>query len=777
MGSPSILVIKSTNDTHFIELMDYLKKRFPTCSMDLVIHAETFESMKDVLKSYPVEKIFDYPYPRTRPFTLSRLTRFRKLFSNHYDLTAVPFFNHEGQGYENVFRIMRRLKYENTLFFNIDRRVTCAAAAGLNGGARKVSAPGYLVAAWKAFCGGSGRIEFAVAEKPVVSVLIKSTDDQGCRLFATLDSIERHAELPCEIIIIIDAGRNGPEALFNRTSNIRIVKTERGNIFPESFVDGISAARGKYLLFLEEGTRIGGGMMSEMTGLMKQRPRIGAVTGKIISDSGSLHSAGLMASGNGGALTPRGIGCDPCSPEFNYVARVDGCSSALLLTPRKFFSNSHGGLQGLRSSLGEAELCSRLHRSGYEILYQSRASAIRLEERKKLNGKESVNQLSRFEVRREPGLPRILYIDDRVPSLALGSGFPRSYEFLKVLAKQNYAVTLFPTDTLRANESAVADLRNLGIEVISEMRPDVPARPDLRRLLRKRKGLYDLAIVSRPHNLAKNWRTLRNYDPHLKIVYDAEAFFSMRTILKAELAGKPLSPVKQKSLIAGEASLALKADIVTTVSKQEQDLFIQSGISNAHIVGHIAEVNRHGAPFKSRAGILFVGAMLGPESPNEDALLYFCKSIFPIIRRRLKCALNVIGTGTLERPAVRALESRTIKIHGAVADLEEYYNSCRIFVAPTRFAAGIPWKITEAAARGIPSVVTPLIARQLGWKADRDILIGENEQNFADKAIALYSDPEMWVRIRDGGLRKVQRECSASRFASDIIGAISEVEA
>ena len=62
----------------------------------------------------------------------------------------------------------------------------------------------------------------------------------------------------------------------------------------------------------------------------------------------------------------------------------------------------------------------------------------------------------------------------------------------------------------------------------------------------------------------------------------------------------------------------------------------------------------------------------------------------------------------------------TVTWHSDVDDLTPLYEDARVFVAPTRYSAGISLKVIEAAARGVPIVCTPLVSRQLGWSQERN---------------------------------------------------------
>jgi glycosyltransferase involved in cell wall biosynthesis len=75
-----------------------------------------------------------------------------------------------------------------------------------------------------------------------------------------------------------------------------------------------------------------------------------------------------------------------------------------------------------------------------------------------------------------------------------------------------------------------------------------------------------------------------------------------------------------------------------------------------------------------------------------------------------------------------------------------------VFVVPHRFAGGIPLKLAEAMSRGIPAVVSPLIAGQLGVTDGREVLVGRSPDEFAEKVMRVYGDAALWSRLRQNAL-------------------------
>src|SRR5437867_474940 len=200
-------------------------------------------------------------------------------------------------------------------------------------------------------------------------------------------------------------------------------------------------------------------------------------------------------------------------------------------------------------------------------------------------------------------------------------------------------------------------------------------------------------------------------------------------------------------MIADEVRLVRSADAVTAVSAQEARTLREFGGPDAQVVGHTVDPQPTATPFAERADLLFVGALL-ENTPNEDAVLYFVREILPLVRKKVDCKLVVVGNNKSTK--VAGLDGTNVRIIGAVDDLIPWYSRARAFVVPTRYAAGIPLKLYDASAFGLPSIVTPLIADQVGWRDGHELLVGASPEDFAARVIDLWSDEQVWMCVRSG---------------------------
>jgi hypothetical protein len=238
------------------------------------------------------------------------------------------------------------------------------------------------------------------------------------------------------------------------------------------------------------------------------------------------------------------------------------------------------------------------------------------------------------------------------------------------------------------------------------------------------------------------------------------------------LRGEEPSPEQIEQLIEEEVQLAAGCDRIISVSEQEKQKFVAQGLPNTEVLGHAVPISPTPNPFCKRKDILFVGAIYAIDSPNADSVQWLATDIFPKIQAKLgqKVKLLVAGNNTVEQifEDIRQLGNPSIEMLGKVEDLTSLYNHARLFVAPTRFAAGIPLKICEVAARGIPVITTSLIAKQLGWRNEVELLVADDAEQFAAECIRLYQDEMLWRKLRSNALSRIQAECSPSLFSEKL---------
>jgi glycosyltransferase involved in cell wall biosynthesis len=356
---------------------------------------------------------------------------------------------------------------------------------------------------------------------------------------------------------------------------------------------------------------------------------------------------------------------------------------------------------------------------------------------------------------------RILYVDDRIPHRNLGSGYPRSNDILRQLVALGHHVTC----------------STLMFPLLRDEYSDIPREIELFDGLRNRAALTkdycrcsDIVWISRPHNLhVFMTQCLAGASTrHFRLIYDAEAIFSERAQQKQALGGPSADAVEPYH----EFALARSADTVVVVSESDRLAMLQSGVRSVHVVGFQLSPSPASTGFAQRRTFLFVGGVHGSDNPNADSIRYFCRAIWPTVQKATGASLVVAGYGTDQ--VLGDLNSSTVRVLGAQENLRPVYEQARAFVVPTRYAAGLPFKAYEAAAFGVPLVVSDIIARQMKWRDGIDYLVAGDADTFAQKCSRLYSDEALWQTLRANALQRVIDELSPDAFAKSIRSVLNE---
>jgi glycosyltransferase involved in cell wall biosynthesis len=287
--------------------------------------------------------------------------------------------------------------------------------------------------------------------------------------------------------------------------------------------------------------------------------------------------------------------------------------------------------------------------------------------------------------------------------------------------------------------------------------------------LGERIDYYDVALISRPHNMAvaqMAFQAVPRFLQQTRLVYDAEALFAPREAFRLALQGTPLSAHDLKRAVENELALANGACALVSVSEQEATEFRRSTKVPVHVIGHCLETKPTPRPFNARCDILFVGLLDHDDAPNTDSVIWFATEVMPKLDLLLGKNYKLRLAGRNASKKIQELGGARIELLGRVEDLRSCYDSARLFIAPTRYAAGLPMKVHGAAAAGLPVVTTTLIATQLRWNHGEEVLIADRPEDFASACHRLYTDASLWERLRRNALACVGKECNPAEFSA-----------
>jgi GT2 family glycosyltransferase len=601
--------------------------------------------------------------------------------------------------------------------------------------------------------------------------------------------------MPIEVVIIDNCSTDDTAALLARLDGASIERQTENLGFVRGCNRGATLAHGTHLLFLNNDTVLLPGALP--AAVANLRDDVGAVGGRLVFPDGRLQEAGSIV-WRDGSCAGYGRGESPWAPEYSFRRDVDYCSAAFLLTPRSLFSTLGGFDEQFAPAYYEdVDYCVRLRQAGWRVIYEpaatvvhdefasaessSSAMGLQLQHRARFVDKHR-GWLDRrhpfsdgtLHARSATRARRLLFIEDRVPHSDLGSGYPRSIEIIRHALGLGYEVTLYPLTV--PDESWERAYQEVPPE--TEIMVGLgPAR--LSSFLADRRGFYDVALISRPHNMRVAGTALKSLGhDRPSLVYDAEAIFALRDVASERLRGVRHAAADIDRRVSAELALAKGADVILTVSALERRHFIDQGFERVMMLGTALPVRPGVRPFKDRKGLVFVGAVLGDDAPNADAVLWFLREILPIVRSAKSVEdVPVTIAGKVDVATVVAEAQRAaVTLTGPLESLTTVYEGARVFIAPTRFSAGVPLKILDAASHGVPAVSTTLLAEQLSWVDGRDLLTADTPHAFADACLRLHDDERLWTMVRNQALERVRTDYSPEAFRRSLHAALRGLE-
>jgi glycosyltransferase involved in cell wall biosynthesis len=357
---------------------------------------------------------------------------------------------------------------------------------------------------------------------------------------------------------------------------------------------------------------------------------------------------------------------------------------------------------------------------------------------------------------------KVLVIDHRIPTPDRDCGSLRMMEIMRAVLRRGHHVTLIPDDML-VFPPYLEDLQAVGIEVVYH-----PYYPSVRDYLDQHGREFDLVIISRADVADRHMAAVRQFAPQAKLVFDTVDLHFVREERQAQFPqANSLQPAAANRK-EQELRLARGADLTLVVSPVEKALLEKECHNeiDVRIIPTIYPTSDRKPPgFEGRRGIVFIGGF--DHAPNIDAVLYFAREILPRVRERIPDVLfQVIGPDPT--PEVRQLASPGVQIMGLVPDVKPIFDQARVAVAPIRFGAGVKGKVNQSMSLGVPTVVTSIAAEGMYLVHERNAMIADDPESFADAVVRLSSSRPLWRRVSTNGLRSLKKHFSVEAASRQI---------
>ena len=231
-------------------------------------------------------------------------------------------------------------------------------------------------------------------------------------------------------------------------------------------------------------------------------------------------------------------------------------------------------------------------------------------------------------------------------------------------------------------------------------------------------------------------------------------------------------------LKAVEIERCRRADVVLMTSEREQEIMqhllpaskvvvVPNGVDHQAFLP--VEDARDAEP-----RVVFTGAM--GYYPNVDAVRFFARHCWPLIRARIPTATwQIVGRNPL--PEVLQLAGLPgVTVTGEVPDTRPYLASASVALAPLRIGSGTRLKILEAFAMQKAVVSTSIGCEGLAVENGWHLLIEDEPAAFAEAVIMLLKQPEQRRALGHAGRALVETMYSWEACGQQLLDIVEEME-
>ncbi len=367
----------------------------------------------------------------------------------------------------------------------------------------------------------------------------------------------------------------------------------------------------------------------------------------------------------------------------------------------------------------------------------------------------------------------LLVIDASIPQYDRDAGARSSFLYLQILREMGHKVFFMPNDQLR-REPYASMLESLGVQLLIGRGFRCG---QWKQWLSNQAGQISHIILHRP-NVAKQYLASIKKRCNTKIIYFAHDLRFIREERQFEVNGDFFHYKEAIYWEKVERRIISQVNLAYFFSNEEARLVSEWGLSCILRSIPLFPVDLSSClsqSFDQRAGLLFVGGF--SHQPNLDAVLWFARKIFPLVRKVLPdIKWNIVGRDP--PPEVRNLAGSGIIVEGAVSEhrLETLYQTTKVVIAPLRFGAGVKGKVVEAMCRSIPVVTTPVGAEGI-LDAEKALCITHSPEEMAKNVIALCQDRIMWQNTCDQltkiTMLRFSRMAAIHRLSTDLFSVVS----
>lgn len=358
-------------------------------------------------------------------------------------------------------------------------------------------------------------------------------------------------------------------------------------------------------------------------------------------------------------------------------------------------------------------------------------------------------------------------------SSAAGS---RMMQLIDIFLSNNYKITFASSCAKKDN---AYELSSLGVDEVA-IELNNPSFDVFVKNLNPEIVLFDRFMIEEQFG----WRVSEQCPNALKIL-DTEDLHCLRKGRESALKDEAIF---DKSYLFNETSKReiasiYRCDLSLIISEEEMEILRHQFKVNEHLLYYLPflteglsnEGKKKLSKFKDRKHFISIGNFL--HAPNFDAIQFLKTKIWPLIRKQLpKVEIHLYGAYASQKINELNEVSNGFIIKGFTDDVNSVMQNARVCLAPLRFGAGLKGKLIDAMINGTPCVMTTIAAEGMFGNFDTNGFIADDAEEFAKKAVELYSDKIFWNGKQKNGFIALNARFDKHLFVSDFMYQVNALQ-
>lgn len=647
----------------------------------------------------------------------------------------------------------------------------------------------------------AGDIYFPIVSNPDISIVIPVYN----QLAHTLDCLRSISKQECtysfEVVVMDDGSTDKTLETLFQIEGIRYFRNDHNLGFIRNCNHGAEFALGKYIVFLNNDTKVLPGWLQALRDTFDHQDKVGIVGSKLIYGDGRLQEAGgiIWEDGTGwnwGRLE------DANHPRYNFLRDVDYVSGASLMIAKQLFFELNRFSSALENSYYEDTwLAFAAREAGYRVVYQPKSALIHYEG--VTSGRDIVSGAKRYQaVNRHifverwahalrnqlpsdttpslasDRLPKghVLIIDACTPTPDQDSGSLDMFNLIRILLNAGYRVHFIPQTNFVHFGKYTDVLQAMGAECIY-----APYYTSVSEYLSEHSEAFSHVIIARLSVADAVFNEVATLAPNAARIFYTVDLHGLREVREAALASDQEKKKSAREALWRELNFIRLSDLTVVLSEYEASYLRERELTNIAMLPLLRDYVRpkNMLSYAERKDVVFIGGF--SHNPNIDAVRWLHGEIWPLVQKEAAkgglphIKLKIVGSNMPEW--IRDWATTDFEPIGFVENLSDVFGAARLSIAPLRYGAGLKGKVATSLGYGVPTIGTSIAFEGMPDQGLDDIRFSaDTAADIARELLRLYQDSNRWNAASSAGMDYVAKHYSLQANAPIVEAILAEAK-